>query len=339
MAVNASAYSPKQFSFCIAMQDDFGTFNPNSGGTPDNAWVAVDVDSIGTPSFNINQVIEHRTGSRVLQATDFFQDNKAKVIEISVSGTATTEVLDLILGNITQGDTVPYVIDSNQPQQTFTTGTENQTANQILSIAYISPSSGNTLGFKDCFCTSITLSGDAGTEGGRIKFDATFKTGSLPEDLTDDALTIDTEISSNNYFMSSWVAAQRTVANISNVLVNSFSLIVENDMVFSGITTTGYEACARVGEISATADFNIKYDDNTDVMFENFHDQAAGATEGATLMSVDGTPSDGSFEFKFEKSIMTNVAFSEGDVMGLDVSVKALGSGITSGTNLVEISC
>ena len=339
MAVNASAYSPKQFSFCIAMQDDFGTFNPNSGGTPDNAWVAVDVDSIGTPSFNINQVIEHRTGSRVLQATDFFQDNKAKVIEISVSGTATTEVLDLILGNITQGDTVPYVIDSNQPQQTFTTGTENQTANQILSIAYISPSSGNTLGFKDCFCTSITLSGDAGTEGGRIKFDATFKTGSLPEDLTDDALTIDTEISSNNYFMSSWVAAQRTVANISNVLVNSFSLIVENDMVFSGITTTGYEACARVGEISATADFNIKYDDITDVMFENFHDQAAGATEGATLMSVDGTPSDGSFEFKFEKSIMTNVAFSEGDVMGLDVSVKALGSGITSGTNLVEISC
>ena len=339
MAVNASAYSPKQFSFCIAMQDDFGTFNPNSGGTPDNAWVAVDVDSIGTPSFNINQVIEHRTGSRVLQATDFFQDNKAKVIEISVSGTATTEVLDLILGNITQGDTVPYVIDSNQPQQTFTTGTENQTANQILSIAYISPSSGNTLGFKDCFCTSITLSGDAGTEGGRIKFDATFKTGSLPEDLTDDALTIDTEISSNNYFMSSWVAAQRTVANISNVLVNSFSLIVENDMVFSGITTTGYESCARVGEISATADFNIKYDDNTDVMFENFHDQAAGATEGATLMSVDGTPSDGSFEFKFEKSIMTNVAFSEGDVMGLDVSVKALGSGITSGTNLVEISC
>ena len=84
--------------------------------------------------------------------------------------------------------------------QTFTTGTENLTANQILSIAYLSPSSGNSLGFKDCFCTSITLNGDAGTEGGRIKFSATFKTGSLPQDLTEGAITtIDQAITSNNF--------------------------------------------------------------------------------------------------------------------------------------------
>ena len=47
MAVDANAYSPKQFSFLIAEQDDFGTLNPDSSGSPDNAWVAVDVDSIG----------------------------------------------------------------------------------------------------------------------------------------------------------------------------------------------------------------------------------------------------------------------------------------------------
>ena len=33
------------------------------------------------------------------------------------------------------------------------------------------------LAFKDCFLTSLTLNGDAGTEGGRIKFSATFQTG------------------------------------------------------------------------------------------------------------------------------------------------------------------
>jgi len=82
MAVNASAYSPKQFSFLIAEQDDYGTLNPDSGGSPDNSWVAVDVDSIGSPSLNLNQVLEHRTGGRVLQASDFFQDNKAKVMEM-----------------------------------------------------------------------------------------------------------------------------------------------------------------------------------------------------------------------------------------------------------------
>tara|TARA_R100001594_G_scaffold84538_1_gene119072 strand:- start:63 stop:1088 length:1026 start_codon:yes stop_codon:yes gene_type:complete len=341
MAVNASAYSPKQFSFLIAEQDDFGTLNPDSGGSPDNAWVAVDVDSIGSPALNINQVLEHRTGSRVLQASDFFQDNKAKVMEMSVSGTATTEALDLMLGNITQGDTSPYLLACDSGSQTFTTGTENQTANQILSIAYSSPSSGNTLAFKDCFCTAITLNGDAGTEGGRIKFSATFKTGSLPADLTNTAIATDTAITNNNYFMSNWVSDYRVLAGIGDVLVNSFSLNVENDMVFMGASATGYESCARVGEISATADFTVKYDDNTDVLFENFHDQVSGAAagEGQTLMATDNTPSDGEFEFKFAKSVMTNVAFNEGDAMMLDVSVKAVGAGNASSDALFEVAC
>ena len=338
MAVNASAYSPKQFSFLIAEQDDFGTLNPDSGGTPDNSWVAVDVDSIGSPSLNLNQVLEHRTGSRVLQASDFFQDNKAKVIEMSVSGTATTEVLDLLLGNITQGDTSPYLLECNKGSQTFTTGTENQTASQILSIAYSSPSSGNTLAFKDCFCTSITLNGDSGTEGGRVKFSATFKTGSLP-DLTNSNIAIDQAITNNNYFMSNWVSDYRVLADVSDVLVSSFSLTVDNDAVFMGVTSTGYESVARVGEISAIADFTVKYDDNTDVLFENFHDQVTGQSEGATLMATDTAPSDGEFEFKLATSVITNVAFNEGDMMMLDVSVKAVGAGIGSSTALFEIAC
>ena len=89
MAINSSAYSPKQFSFLIAMQDDWGTINPDDSGSPDNPWLAVDVDSVGSPSLNLNQVLEPRNGSRVLQATDFFQDKLNKVIEVSVSGTAT----------------------------------------------------------------------------------------------------------------------------------------------------------------------------------------------------------------------------------------------------------
>jgi len=336
MGVNVKAYSPKEFSFLIAEQDDFGTLNLETGGDSTN-WVAVDVDSVGTPSMNLNQVLEHRTGSRVLQATDFFQDNKAKVIEVSVSGTLTTEVADLLLGNITEGDTVPYGLLSNASSQNFTNTTENQTANQILSICYKSPASGHSIGLKDCFCTSLSLNADAGTEGGRVKFSATFKTGSLPV-LTQASLTIDTEISNNNYYMSNWTSAERQVVGIAHTLVNSFTLNIENDAVFAGITSTGYESVSRVGEVSATADFNVKYDDNTDVLFENFHDQVTGASEGNTLMSVDGTLSDGSFEFSFPKSVLTNVAFSEGDMMALDLSVKALGSGITSTTALVEVS-
>ena len=339
MAIDANAYSPKQFSFLIAEQDDFGTLNPDSSGSPDLSWVAVDVDSIGSPSLNLNQVIEPRTGSRVLQATDFFQDKLAKVIEISVSGTATTEVLDMLLSNITNDASSPYAIQSNEASQTFTTETTNQTDMQIFSICYKSPSSGNTLAFKDCFCTNLSLNADMGTEGGRVKFSATFKTGSLPADLTNTDIAIDTFITANNYYISSWDADDRIVAGIANCLVNSFTLNIDNDMVFAGATSTGYELATRVGEVSATADFNIKYDTNTDVLFENFHDQATGSSEGATLMGPDNDPSDGEFAFKFDRSIMTNVAMSEGDMMMLDVSVKAVGAGVDQSGDLFEVAC
>ena len=338
MAVDANAYSPKQFSFLIAEQDDWGTLNENSGGSPDNSYLAVDVDSIGSPSLNVNQGLEHRTGSRILQATDFFQDNKTKVMEMSVSGTLTTEVADLLLSNFTGDTSSPYSIASNIGSVTFTSASSGQTGNQILSIIYSSPSSGNALGFKDCFCTSLSLNGDAGTEGGRIKFSATFKTGSLPSDLTSTDIATDTAISSNNYYMSAWDADDRIVAGVANCLVNSFTLNLENDITFAGATATGYEVATKIGEVSATADFNIKYDANNDVLFENFHDQVRGASEGATLMATDATPSDGEFEFKFASSVMTNVAFSEGDMMGLDVSVKALGAGVGSSTVLFEVA-
>ena len=338
MAINSSAYSPKQFSFLIAEQDDWGTINADSGASPDNSWLAVDVDSVGSPSLNLNQVLEPRNGSRILQATDFFQEKLVRVIELSVSGTATTEVLDLLLGNITQGDTVPYLITSAGAVQNMTSATENQTANQLLSVAYKSPASGHAIGFKDVFCTAISFNGDAGTEGGRIKFSATFKTGSAPI-MNQADIAIDTAITANNYYMSSWDADDRIIAGHSNVLVNSFTLNIENDVVFAGACSTGYESASRVGEVSATADFNVKYDDNTDVMFENFTDQVTGASEGATLMATDTSPSDGEFEFKLSGSVITNVAFSEGDMMALDVSVKAVGAGIGSSTALFEISC
>ena len=49
MAINANAFSPKQFRFLIAEQDDFGTLNPDSGGSPDNGYTQLDVDTVGTP--------------------------------------------------------------------------------------------------------------------------------------------------------------------------------------------------------------------------------------------------------------------------------------------------
>ena len=343
MAVAANAFSPKQFSFLIAEQDDWGTHAVDES-SPNNNLVALDVDSIGSPTLGIVQGLDVRSGSRVLQATDFFQDIKGSPKEMTVSGTATTEGLDILLANLT-GEALAsasgvYSIASNIAPSTLTAATTNQTGEQLLSIVYKSGYGTNAdLSFKDCFCTNLVLSGDAGTEGGRIKFSATFKTGSLVADLTDATTTIDTAITANDYFMSAWDADDRIIAGTANALVFSFSLNLTNDVVFAGLTATGFEVATRAAEISATADFTVKYDSTFSALFESFNGQTAGASTGATLMNNDASLTDAYFGFNMASSVLTNVGFSEGDMMQLDCSVKAVGAGITSGTALVEVAC
>ena len=53
-------------------------------------------------------------------------------------------------------------------------------------------------------------------------------------------------------------------------------------------------------------------------------------------MNNDGTMTNGAFGISMPTTVLTNVAFNEGDVMMLDVSVKAVGDGSSS---LVEVSC
>ena len=339
MAVATNAFDPKQFSFLIAEQDDWGTHAADES-SPNNSLIALDVDSIGSPSLGISQTLDVRSGSRVLQATDFFHEKRNTVKEMTVSGTATTEGLDLLLSNLTGDTSSPYSIASNAATSTLTSATTNQTDQQLLSIVYKSGYGTNAdLSFKDCFCTNLVLSGSADGEGGRVKFSATFKTGSAVTDLTDATTTIDTAITSNDYFISSWDADDRIITGVANVIVSSFSLNITNDVVFSGVTSGGFENATRAGEISATADFTTMYDSNTSVLFQTFNNQTAGASTGATLMGADATPSDGAFEFKFASSALTNVAFNEGSLMMLDCSVKALGAGIGSSTVLFEVAC
>ena len=339
MAISTSAYSPKEFQVLIAEQDAFGTIEASGG----NAYHALDVDSVGSPSLNPVQALDVRNGSRVLQATDFFQDVKTSVKEISVSGTATTNALDMLLENI-MGEAEGaasgvYSFLSNKAVQQIGTG-DGSLAGTALSVVIKSGFGTNAdLSFKDCVVTSLTLSGDTGTEGGRIKFSATFQTGSTVEDLTDAATTVDTAFTaaSENYLMSSWTDPDyRQIVGVNSLLMSSFSLSLENPSTFHGATTNGYELCARAGEFSATLDATVKYDDKTEDMFEVLNNQSTGASKGITLLNNDASLTDANFGINMPASVLTNVAFNEGDVMMLDISAKAVGDGTNA---LVEVAC
>ena len=339
MAINTAAFSPKQFQVLIAEQDAFGTIE-GAGG---NAYHALDVDSVGMPSLNPTQVLEPRTGARALQKEDFFQDVKASVKEISVSGTATTDALDMLLENImgeAEGSASGvYSFASNAGVQSVGASDSSQ-AGTLLSVIVTSPLTDSDLAFKDCVVTSLTLNGDTGTEGGRVKFSVTFQTGTLAEDLSDTSISADTDFGADeNYFMSSWSdVAYRKMYGVDDLVMSSFSLTLENPATFSGLISTGYEIVSRAGEFSATLEATAKYDVNTEPLIASFNNQTQeGSTASqATILNNDGSLNDGAFGISMPKTILTNVAFNEGDVMMLDIAVKAVGDGSNA---LVEVAC
>ena len=342
MAISTSAYSPKEFQILIAEQDAFGTIEASGG----NAYHALDVDSIGSPSLNPVQALDVRAGSRVLQTTDFFQDNKASVKEISVSGTATQNALDILLENIigeAEGTASSiYTFTSNKAVQQIGTGDSSLVGTALSVVIKSGFETDADLSFKDCVVTSLSLNGDTGTEGGRIKFSATFQTGSVVEDLTDAATTVDTAFTaaSENYLMSNWTdPVYRQIAGVNNLLVSSFSLTLDNPATFHGVTSAGYELCARAGEFSATLDTTVKYDNLTEDMFQVFNNQSTGASQGATKLNHQNAMAADNFGISIPSSVLTNVAFNEGDIMMLDLSVKALGEAVGSSTALVEVAC
>jgi hypothetical protein len=338
MAISTASYSSSAFKIAIAEQDVFGTITAAGG----NAYHALDVDSISSPSLNPQQALDVRSGSRVLQTTDFFHTKVGAISEISVSGTATTAALDMLLENMmseAEGTASGvYSFLSNASAQSVGAGSTGQVGT-LLSIAMISPISAMDIGFKDCVVTALSLSGDAGTEGGRIKFSATFKTGSAVDatqvtatGAVDTAFTAATE----NYTMNSWVAGYRQLVGVPDLVMSSFSLSLSNEASFNGLISTGFETISRSGEFAATLDATIKYDDKCQAFFENFMDQVTGASEGATLLNHQAALADANFGISFPASVITNVSFNEQAMMMMDVSIKATGGGSTA---LVEVAC
>lgn len=338
MAISVASYSSSAFKIAIAEQDIFGTITAAGG----NAYHALDVDSISSPSLNPQQALDVRSGSRVLQTTDFFHTKVGAISEISVSGTATTAALDMLLENMmseaegTASGVYSFLSDASA--QSVGAGSTGQVGT-LLSIAMISPISAMDIGFKDCVVTALSLSGDAGTEGGRIKFSATFKTGSAV-DATQVTATgaVDTSFTAatENYTMNSWAAGYRQLVGVPDLVMSSFALNLSNEASFAGLVSTGFETISRSGEFAATLDATIKYDDKCQAFFENFMDQVTGASEGATLLNHQAALADENFGISFPASVITSVAFNEQAMMMMDVSVKATGGGSTA---LVEVSC
>jgi len=128
--------------------------------------------------------------------------------------------------------------------------------------------------------------------------------------------------------------AVTTIAGLSDPVLKSFSLTIENDVAFSGYDVNGnYQQMHRaIPEVAVTFDAVVKYDADTDNLIQTFGEQST-STIANTLTAADSVTRN--VDISLPTCIMTDVSFSEEDAMFLSVSSKAVAS--TSG-NIVSIT-
>ena len=333
MAISSVAFSPKEFRVAIQAQTALGTALTDS-------MQEINVDSIthGTLGGNNNYDLKSG-GGRILQDEHYYHDNSGYVSEISISGVYSTEIAALI-ENIT-GDASTNI----KTGASLTAGDS-----ELLTLAILPPKSGATtptstdgIVYKDCVVTSFSWSGDMGTNGGLVTYSATLKTYSpvaLEQDADSYTIAAYEMTAAQTISMSDWkTPANRIVCGQADLLVNSFTFNIENDAIFLGRTGDVCEVVARSGEFSSTADFNVKYDDESADLLNMFQSATSGQSTGETKMSNAGTLASGAgWGFQYAGSVFTNVALSEGDIMNIDVSVKMVGAGNGTSTTCLTIA-
>jgi len=251
-----------------------------------------------------------------------------RVVELSLSGTLHDDVGHrLLIANIcgaAQADDTNQTIASGHKivSQRYTEAVTNNASSLTIAINPSDVSNQRGMEFFGCVVTNFTITADSGTEGGRYKWSATLQTGRIP-DL--DSQTLVNVSGSNNYANTTGT----TLSSASGVklygvdaVLNNFTTTIDYPAVFTGITSSGYEVVSRAAECSVTHDCQVKYDGNTKDMISNFDGQTA-AKEENTFIVVN----DGKFGIDTANGVLTNVALSEGDIMMLDVSIKAVDDG------------
>ena len=337
MANAAQAFSPKEWS-CFVISD---ATNAGSTGIHATNMHQLDVDSVSYPSLNVTQTLDVRSGvGATLKDEDFFQDRTLRVVELSLSGTLHDDVGHrLLLANIcgaAQADDTNQTIASGHKilSQRYSAAVTNSASSLTVVIQPSDVTNQRGMEFFGCVVTNFAISADVGTEGGRYKWSATLQTGRIP-DLDSQAGGPAVDGTSNVYANTTdttlAAASGVTVYGVDAVL-NNFTTTIDYPAIFTGITSGGYEIVSRGAECSVTHDCQIKYDANTKDMISNFDGQTAAKAEN-TFIIVN----DGNFGVDTANGVLTNVALSEGDVMMLDCSIKAVDDG-TDDLLIVDLS-
>tara|TARA_Y100000310_G_C20513346_1_gene729956 strand:- start:43 stop:1047 length:1005 start_codon:yes stop_codon:yes gene_type:complete len=321
-----AAFSPKDFKAWVIEEATTGTIPTITSGL-----LQLDVDSVAMPSLNPNQNLTPRTSvGRVLHSNDFFQDNEMRVTEVSLSGTYHNDTGHILLMQSACGVALASTVaDVTIPTASTTVsgkyGVTEGDKTFTLVLAPPDTTDGYNIVMPGCLCTNFSLSADTGTDGGLYKWSATISSGQNPS--TDNTATeagTAYVISGASAPISIATCTGATTVNSVTGVLGGFSVTIDSPAVYMGFSATGHAAYARAPELSITATTSVKYDSVTRVILDNFNTQSAHDAAGM-LTLTQATAHNCSISMP--SGVLTNVALAEGDIMMLDVDIKAVNVG------------
>lgn len=315
-----AVFSPKNFRAYIVNESTNGTTPTLITG---NVCKALDVDSVGFPSLNVTQVMEKRSSSsKIFNTTEFFQDNKFRTVEVSLAGTLHKDSghIDL-LENAMYSSADPLAIGYDWTGASGKYGTST-VSNGTFSLILESPdqTDGYNIVLSGCMVTNFAITADMGTDGGAYKWSATISSGKVP--ALDNTATLSTTAFSGSP-ISLATATTKKVYSIDPIM-SSFGLTIDSPAVYAGVVSTGHENFGHGAELSVTAEAVLKLDSLTRGLPNSFDTQSShDAVDAFTI--TQSTASD--FSISMPSAYLTDVSYNEGDIMMLNVGLKAVGIG------------
>lgn len=357
MAINTSIYSGKEFSVYIGADASVGTKN---GAVA--TMYRLDVSGVTLPAFSPNQEFEMRSGSgRVAEFGQIFSSTKRVTTEVSLSGRVELQSLPILYENVfsqaATGNDNNFKIATGYTPTVFEhgDGAATDVFNKTLTLVFVAPTAADTITLAGCVCTSLQLSADMTSNGGRYDYTATFSTQYQPIKAANSmsgAKELTTSLGSTYMFLSEQTTKDFDIIDYNtsghavdsiNPVINTLSLTIESPTQFLGAQGTNAEPegfARAVPEMSITLASSFKYDTGTDKMTEAFRDTGADSfvrmiLNNKSVTSVLESPdanliplsSAQTFGFIIPKAKLTSCEISSDDVAAVSFEAKVLDSG------------
>ena len=332
MAASTNVYSSKDYRVGIAQETAMGTAN-----TTQAQFYELDITE--SPQLDwggvIRESVKRSNAKRVKDYRDVYVATAGGSYTVSISGVLTDTTADLLFYGcmqdlVSEGGSSPFTKtfewDADTTQPDF-----GGDAGKYFTMLLASPAAQESVQLKSCVIQSLTVSGDPGSNGGRLSYTAVFYTGYAPT-YNSTATTSSWVAPATDYYVFQSAATKSVAGN--DIVAGSFSFTWENGAVRVGYDSSGNPETYAMGLGDGyvfTGEVAAKYDANTKDLVDTWlTNPTAGSAEHQVIFEWGSSGADGHLKF-LVNAIYTGNTLDFGNEAGVFVSLPF--EGVDDGTN------